>query len=254
MLFSKYEGTGNDFILIDDRTNRFSFDEKKIAHLCHRKFGIGADGLILLQSDKEGSFEMRIFNSNGKEAESCGNGLRCLGQFLLDLGFPKQSYAIKTHDRQVKISYLKEGVGVLMGKAQDLKLKIATEMGEVHFANTGVPHAVHFVKDVEKVNLHSLGPLLRHHSLFQPKGVNVNVAALQADQTIHVRTFERGVEGETLACGTGACAVAAIASELYCLPFPIHICFAGGKLKILLEEEGLLMVGSAHKVFDGIAL
>lgn len=242
LTFAKYQGAGNDFILIDDRTAQFPLDKAYIAHLCHRKFGIGADGLILLQNP----LRMRIFNSDGREAESCGNGLRCLGRFLLDLGFPKKPHQIKTHDRTVEISYLEDNIAVAMGEAKDLKLDIPTEKGPLHFVNTGVPHAVQFVPEVESAPLEVLGPYFRHHLQ-----ANASLAALQPDGSIRVRTFERGVEGETLACGTGACAVAYIASHLHSLPGPIPIHYPGGTLHITLHGKALLMAGPATKVFDG---
>jgi diaminopimelate epimerase len=249
LCFGKYEGAGNDFLLVDDRSS--TFNPAQVAGLCHRKFGVGADGVILLSLDDSANFRMRIFNADGTEAEGCGNGLRCLGQFLLDLGFPKKPYRIRVHNRVLELRFLSEGIGVLMGEPVNLSLNLSTEMGPVHFVDTGVPHAVQFVSDVEPLNLSLLGSQLRRHALFQPKGANANFAALQPDGSIRVRTFERGVEGETLACGTGACAVAAIASTLYSLPYPIPIHFPGGTLHIFFEGKKMLMVGPARKVFEG---
>jgi len=229
--FAKYEGAGNDFILIDDRDGSFAADVQK---LCHRKFGIGADGVILFQKD----FRMRIFNSDGTEAESCGNGLRCLGQFIRDLGIPGEKHQIKIHDRAVEISYVEGKIAVDMGQPRNLKL----HLGPVHFVDTGVPHVVYFGEGIEE-----LGPVFRHQ--FK---ANANFAVLQPDGSIKVRTFERGVEGETLACGTGACAVAYIASKLYGLQGPIQICFPGGNLEVTIKKTGLVMTGPAKKVFEGL--
>jgi len=245
LIFSKYEGAGNDFILIDDRAGTFSLDAAAIRRLCHRNFGIGADGLILLQKD----FRMRIFNSDGQEAESCGNGLRCLGRFLLDLGLPRTKRSIAVHDRTVEISYVGDKIGVDIGEPKGLSLDIATERGVVHFVDTGVPHVVHFVNSVREAPLHELGPYWRHHPLFEPRGTNVNLASLEG--LIRVRTFERGVEGETLACGTGACAVAVVAHALYSVPSPVAVSFPGGDLEIEVAQNRLTMIGPAVKVFDG---
>jgi diaminopimelate epimerase len=245
--FGKYQGAGNDFIIIDDRDE--TFQPSLIPCLCHRKFGIGADGVILLQDP----FRMRIYNSDGLEAETCGNGLRCLGRFLLDLGFPKQKYRIQTIDRDrfVEISYIDDLIAVDMGQPQDLTLHISSECGPMHYVNIGVPHAVLFVDNVDTAPLDILGPFLRHHPHFQPKGTNANLATLQSDNSIRVRTFERGIEGETLACGTGACAVALIASHLHQLPNPILIHYPGGDLTITQTQNRLILAGPAHRVFEG---
>jgi diaminopimelate epimerase len=246
--FVKYHGAGNDFILIDDRA--LFFDSTQVPSLCHRKFGIGADGLILLQPHDVADFRMRIFNSDGSEAESCGNGLRCLMQFLLHLGLPKKSYRIATADRIVEASFVGEKISINMGKPLHVK-QLYMDRQEVHFLDTGVPHTVLFVPDVHSVDLPKNGADLRYHAAFQPRGTNVNFAALQADGSIQVRTYERGLEGETLACGTGAVAVAFAAAKKYKLPNPIHICFPGGTLEMYVEGEEVRMVGEAVKVFEG---
>jgi diaminopimelate epimerase len=246
--FVKYHGVGNDFILIDDRA--LFFHTALVSSLCHRKFGIGADGVILLQNDPVADFRMRIFNSDGSEAQSCGNGLRCLMQFLLHLGFPKKPTRIATADRIVEASYLGEKVAIEMGEARDVKRLYITER-EVHFLDTGVPHAVLFVPAVEGIDLMREGPVLRHHASFQPRGANVNFAAIQSDGAIRLRTFERGVEGETLACGTGAAAIGFIASLKYGLPNPIQIHCLGGSLEVYVEGRSIRLVGQAVKVFEG---
>lgn len=239
--FGKYQGAGNDFILIDDRRLFFpTADSIFIHHLCDRKFGIGADGLILLQPD----FRMRIFNRDGNEVESCGNGLRCLARFISDLGeTPSQ---IRVGDQIVSIDLQGEKIGIEMGAARDLKLHFATEKGVVHCVNTGVPHVVFFVPKVEEIDIATEGPYFRHRF-----GANANFAAVQPDGSIRVRTFERGVEGETLACGTGACAVALIAQKVLGLSDSIPIDFPGGRLEIQLRGNKMKMIGPAVKVFDG---
>ncbi len=246
--FTKIQGAGNDFILIDDRAGSFSLGESEIRRLCHRHFGIGADGLILLQ--REDIWRMRIFNSDGRETEGCGNGLRCLGRFLLELSLPFKNTPVRVSDRIVEISYIGDKIGVDMGEPRGLSLHIATEKGIVHFVDTGVPHVVHFVDAIEYAPLDELGPFWRRHPRFAPKGANVNLAALE-DGRIRVRTFERGVEGETLACGTGACAVALVAHTVYSIPSPIAISFPGGELEIQIEQNRLVMIGPAVKVFEG---
>jgi diaminopimelate epimerase len=249
--FSKYEGAGNDFIIIDDRKR--SFPVSAVKHLCHRRFGVGADGVILLQLDQDADFRMRIFNSDGSEAAGCGNGLRCLMRFIADLGLPHQTYRIAAGDRILQADYREEGIGVEMGAMRNLQLSQMIDDMEIHSVDSGVPHAVWFVPDVDEVPLETLGPYLRYHSHFAPKGTNVNIAAVQKDGTVRVRSYERGVEGETLACGTGATAVAVIGSYLFHWEGPVKIRFKGGDLSIYLNE-GIWMVGGAQKVFEGSLL
>lgn len=247
--FSKYEGAGNDFILIDDRSP--FFDPSWVPKICDRRFGVGADGVILLQKSATADFRMRIFNQNGTEAESCGNGLRCLGMFISDLGFSRKLYFIEIHDRVVQLSFKQDFVRILMGESKSLQLHLPTSFGPVHFIDTGVPHAVFFMEHVRSAPIESLGPFLRHHPLFGSKGANANLAELQLDGTIYVRTFERGVEGETFSCGTGACAVAAVARTLYKLVDPIKIVFLGGILEISFLGDEIAMSGPANRVFTG---
>ena len=249
--FAKYEGAGNDFILIDDRDPHFPSDDKTlIRRLCHRRFGIGADGLILLQEDPGADFRMRIFNSDGSEAEGCGNGLRCLMQFIADLNLPKQPYRIAVMNRILNADYRENGIGVEMGEMLSLRLHQNIDGMDIHFVDSGVPHAVWFVPDVDKIPLEMLGPSLRYHPCFAPKGANVNIAALQKDGSVRVRTYERGVEGETLACGTGATAVAFIGVQLFHWKSPVKIRFKGGDLDIYIGPS-IWMVGGARKVFEG---
>ena len=248
LCFGKYEGSGNDFILVDDRS--LSFSSSRVSSLCHRKFGIGADGLILLQTDPKADFRMRIFNADGSEAESCGNGLRCLLQFLRDLGEPFEKVRIAAGSRIVE-GVWQDGLPCInLGAPRDFR-KVQIGGWEVHAVDTGVPHAVLFVEDVRAVDVERLGPFFRHHSLFQPRGANVNFAELQKDGSIRVRTYERGVEGEVLACGTGAAAVGLFASRFFSLPNPLSIRSAGGTLSIHLDRGEIWLAGPATKVFVG---
>ena len=185
--------------------------------------------------------------------EGCGNGVRCFARFLKDLGVPGP-YQISVHDRLVEAQCEGNLVRVAMGEPRDLRLHLDTEHGPVHFVDTGVPHAVLFVPDAEGTPLDSLGPFLRHHPLFQPRGANGNLAQLCPDGTIRLRTFERGVEGETLACGTGACAAAVIAAQVYGLPSPLKICCTGGDLEIRWDGRKIFMAGPAKRVFEGSLL
>lgn len=249
--FSKYQGAGNDFILIDDRALFFpTANPPLIQKLCDRKFGIGADGVILLQRGKD--FRMRIFNRDGSEAESCGNGLRCLLRFAEHLGYPRQSYAIETMDRVVQAHFVEDQIGIEMGVPRDLRLHWEIEGESLHFVDTGVPHAVVLVEDFQTFSFQNRGAYLRHHPQFGPRGANVNFVKQLDSGALQVRTFERGVEGETLSCGTGATAVAAVAAQLFQLPSPIITHFPGGVLAIYIHANGVYeMVGPAEKVFEG---
>lgn len=258
--FSKYSGCGNDFILIDNR-NCFFQEGQLVQDLCHRHQGIGADGVILLEKSKQCDFRMRIFNSDGSEAEMCGNGIRCLMMFIQELGLNKPECKIETMHRQLFIQITDGKVVTHMGNALDirwdLQLTIQSQLIEVHYLNTGVPHAVHFVDHVDRVNIAQIGPQIRHHPLFGEKGTNVNFVQLLDTQKIKIRTFERGVEAETQACGTGASAAALAAVIQKALQPPITVIFASGEEIIidLIKHDTLpteiIQIGPARCVYKG---
>lgn len=225
--FSKYVGAGNDFICIDDRSLNFPVEDKPlIQRFCHRQFGIGADGLVLLQPSARADFKMRIFNSNGSEAEMCGNGLRCLAQFCKKLGFDRLQGNIETLAGILRFYLMGSEVAVEMSQPHSYRwhLKLPIMPGfVVHFLNTGVPHAVHFHPHMAEIDIEQLGKEIRFHPEFQPDGANANFASIDPSGEIWCRTYERGVEAETLACGTGATAAALAAAYLYHLPSPIRV-------------------------------
>lgn len=242
--------------MIDDREESFPLqnvleNQKLIRTLCHRKFGIGADGVIFLQKDLVSDFRMRIFNADGSEAESCGNGLRCLFKFLQELGFPNQKYTIATGKNAVEGFLEKDEVFINMKKPKNLRLSIQTKWGDVHFVDSGVPHIVQIVPDVQKVDVLKIGAFLRGDPQFQPKGANVNFVSFASKDTLFVRTYERGVEGETLACGTGAVAVSRVIDELYPPSSSHQIIFPGGPLEIFSEGKSYWMKGTANRIFSG---
>lgn len=261
--FSKYSGCGNDFILINNRGGSLRLNEKTIENLCDRNRGIGADGIIFLENGREGSdFGMRIFNRDGNEAEMCGNGLRCLGQFIYELGFDKKAYRIQTKERSLKIDFADGLIKAEMGDAvdlnMDLKLEIEKNPLDCCFLNTGVPHAVVFVEDIKKISVNTLGRQIRHHEQFSPAGTNANFVQKNSDNQIAIRTFERGVENETLACGTGAAASAISACLKWNMNPPIEVVFSSGeKLEITFTHEGkaftsITQTGPALKTFHGV--
>lgn len=221
--FSKYVGAGNDFIMIDNRENKFSRTPSLIKALCDRKRGIGADGVITVEKGTNTPFRMRIFNSDGSEAEMCGNGIRCFKRFLEELGIPNSPIQVETKERLLEISRSGINVCATMGDPVGLKTNIVLDdEHQVGYINTGVPHVVKFVQDLEEITINESGAHLRHHPHFQPEGTNVNFVQMKGDE-VWVRTFERGVEGETLACGTGAVASAILASLRFNLSAPITV-------------------------------
>ena len=261
--FSKYSGCGNDFILINNRDYALDLTEKTIKSLCDRNLGIGADGIILLENGREGSdFGMRIFNRDGSEAEMCGNGLRCLGQFIYELGFEKKPYTIQTKERALKVDFANGLIKAEMGDAVDLnmglKLTIDKSSLECYHLNTGVPHAVVFAEDIKKIPVETLGRQIRHHPHFFPAGTNANFVQKNTDHQIAIRTFERGVENETLACGTGAAASAISAFQKWNMKQPIEVVFSSGDtLEITFTQEGnafrsITQTGPALKTFHGV--
>jgi len=246
MKFAKYEGVGNDFILIDDRNQEFSYSPELVRNLCHRRLGIGADGLILLQNHPTADVQMRIFNADGFETSSCGNGLRCFMRFLSDLGYPERTTCIAIGDRVLSADYRSDGIAIDMGEMRDLQLNIALEGHQLHFVDSGVPHVVSF----DPAPLETFGPYIRFHRHFAPHGANVNICD---PITCKIRTYERGVEGETLGCGTGVTAVAVIGSQLYGWESPVSIHCPGGTLTIHFDSslKSVIMVGPANRVFWG---
>lgn len=226
--FSKYSGCGNDFIMIDDRALLFPFqDNVLIQKMCHRQKGIGADGLILLQMSQKFDFRMRIFNSDGKEAEMCGNGLRCFAKYAQEIKIaPQSSYCIETICQHLEVSFLQNQVQTSMPTPiflnSDFSLTVDEKSYSCTHLNTGVPHLVIFVENVDAIDVNGLGQKFRFHPLFAPKGTNVNFVEKIEGNILKVRTYERGVESETLACGTGCVAAAACARRKWKLNPKIH--------------------------------
>lgn len=226
--FSKYSGCGNDFIMIDNRSCTFpSNNAALISRLCRRPEGIGADGLILMEASRKADFKMRIFNSDGKEAEMCGNGLRCFNKFLLELGFTSPFHEIETMERKLQVRMAGENVKASMGDPKDIRMNILLLIDGkeyiVHYLDTGVPHAICFVDCVDDLPVNTLGREIRFHPIFQQKGANANFVHCSGASSLSIRTYERGVEQETLACGTGATAAAIAAYLKFKMKPPISV-------------------------------
>lgn len=259
--FSKYEGCGNDFILIDNRNTFFPFEKKSlISKLCHRSIGIGADGLILLENSSAGDFKMKIFNSDGSEAEMCGNGIRCLARFISEIGAAEKDFTIETMAGISEIAIEKGSVAVSLPEPTELQWNLSLPLGAsplpFHFLNTGVPHAVFFVEDLYVEKWFKIAPEIRHHPFFLPRGTNVNFVQIK-NHEIYIRTYERGVERETEACGTGATAAALAAGFIHQIPSPATVFpKSNTPLQIFFECEkekifNVKLAGPAQKIFSG---
>ncbi len=215
--FAKLVASGNDFVLLDLRRHGGSLDLKKTAKIiCHRKLGIGADGLLVLERSKKADVKMRIFNADGSEAEMCGNGARCVVYFLANDAVRKIKGKVRVDTKAGVLKAESFGSRVKINMTnpksarQDLKISLNRHQLKLNFINTGVPHAVILCEDIEKINVYSLGRLIRFHKRFKPAGANVNFVEPVGLNRIKIRTYERGVEEETLACGTGSVAGAII--------------------------------------------
>ena len=253
MDFFKYQGTGNDFVMIDDRSEAFPVtNQALIEHLCHRRFGIGADGLILLRNDADYDFQMVYFNADGAEGSMCGNGGRCIVRFAHDLGL----FESETRFRAV------DGEHIAVVCEEDIFLKMSTvtcieERDGLTFLDTGSPHVVRFVDDLESLDVVAEGRAIRYSSTFEPSGTNVNFAQVLDDNTLFVRTYERGVEDETYSCGTGVTAVALVAHQQRSMNDPVFIQTIGGNLRVSFNAlpdgsfDNIYLIGPAKRAFTG---
>ncbi len=201
--------SGNDFIVFDNRRSNLKNGSEIAMSVCARTTGIGADGLIFIEKSKKADFKMRIFNPDGSEAEMCGNGIRCAALYKA-----KKNARIETLAGFLNAKIQNDGINVKMTDPKDLQLNINLNIDgrvyQVNYVNTGVPHAIYFVEDLESANVRMLGRLIRYHRQFEPEGTNVDFEKILDQDVIMIRTYERGVEAETLACGTGSVASALI--------------------------------------------
>ena len=252
--YYKYQGTGNDFILLDNRENIYkSITSEKVKFLCHRRFGVGADGLMMLNNKDDYDFEMKYFNSDGKEGSMCGNGGRCILKFALFLGIKKPKYnfiaADGAHEGEIDFS------GDVRLKMMDVS---GVEFSYSHYVlNTGSPHYVKAVADVNQVDVVVEGRSIRNSRDFAEQGINVDFVETIDDDTIFVRTYERGVEDETLSCGTGVTAAALVSAHNDRGFNRVEVKTIGGKLSVEFEKmsdkefRNIWLVGPAEFVFKG---
>ena len=264
--FTKMSGTGNDFIIIDHRKQLLDQDEFSsfAKAVCRRKFSAGADGLILIEDSDDADFRWHFYNGDGSVAEMCGNGARCAARFACEKKIAPAAMCFLTIAGEIRAEVREDSVKLAMtspvGLALDQQVELDGGWQTVHSINTGVPHAVLFVEDGNKAPVVEWGRHIRFHDLYQPAGTNVNFVQMLGPDSLHVRTYERGVEDETLACGTGAVASAIIAGLLDQVESPVTVTTSGGEQLIIYfsiqnrfsaEITDVFLEGPAHFVYEG---
>lgn len=263
--FFKYQGTGNDFILIDDRDSFFDSENTQlIAKLCDRKFGIGADGLILLQLNDEVGYYMKYYNADGNESSLCGNGGRCFAAFAAQLGVVIEKTKFMAIDgvHDAIIGQLEKNSRFVKLKMNSVK-EIENPLYNTFILNTGSPHYVHFTdENLHELDLLSAAKKIRYNDIYASKGINVNFVSVTGDTSITIRTYERGVEDETLSCGTGVTAAAltlALSKKLPSDHYIISIKTLGGDLRVSYDFDAMensftniWLQGPATYVYKGV--
>ena len=252
--FIKMHGAGNDFILVDDRQETFPIsDASFLEKIGTRRTGVGCDGIILIQPSQTADVRMRFFNPDGQEQDMCGNGARCFARLAFDIGAAPEKMQIQTRAGKIEATVKGDQVTLLLTDPKDWKLDLDVGLDRsLDFVNTGVEHAVLRVDDLGAVDVDSLGRNVRFHDLFSPLGTNANFVQVESDGTLSLRTYERGVEAETLACGTGAAATAVIAQKRGWVDLPVAVHCAGGyDLVIDSGSNGTTLSGGAEYVFSG---
>ncbi len=252
MQFYKYQGTGNDFILLDNRDGNIKLTREQVATLCHRHFGIGADGLMLLENAEGYDFRMVYYNSDGNESSMCGNGGRCLVAFAKSLGLINDSARFLAVDGEHSAT---------IGENDLISLQMKDVTGitiyeDHNILNTGSPHYILWIKDVKNADVQKEGKRIRNLPEFQKEGINVNFVQLH-DGILSVRTYERGVEAETMSCGTGVTAAAIAATAKFMGEFSTDIETPGGNLEVSFVKDDptsakeVVLTGPAVFVFKG---
>jgi diaminopimelate epimerase len=260
--FTKMNGAGNDFVLLDNRDRKIQLSAAQITCMCDRHRGIGADGILLLEPADDGAdFRMRYYNADGGEAEMCGNGARCFARFADRVAGPLESLSFETPAGVIGAQLQGTRVSLRMSDPKDMRLDLEVpvekEKLRVHYIDSGVPHVVMPVPKVEEVDVKAVGWRLRHHETFSPRGANANFLERRGEREIAIRTYERGVEDETLACGTGVVASALIFAVTEKVEGPISVLVRGGDvLEVGFTREGdrflnVTLSGPADFVFDG---
>lgn len=256
LIFEKYHGTGNDFILMDDRENKLQLSKEQIEFLCHRRFGIGADGLLLLRSSVSYDFEMVYYNSDGLPGSMCGNGGRCIAAFAFKKGIVKNNMRFIAADGPHEAEIISSDPMEVRLQMSDVS--VVEKNSDFYFLDTGSPHVVKFLREIDVLDVVAEGRKVRYNNRFRDKGTNVNFVVDKGAE-IFVRTYERGVEDETLSCGTGVTASALAASIMGVLKSGSESCNVrtpGGLLRVYFKptETGfnqIYLQGPAQFVFSG---
>lgn len=259
--FWKMSGSGNDFIIIDNRN--LSIDKTNIreiiAKICRRSLSVGADGVIFIEPSNKADFKWDFYNSDGSTAEMCGNGSRCAARYCYLNGITGKKIKFESIAGIIEAEITSDtNVKVKLTKPQDLKLDFEIPLEEKvfvgSFVNTGVPHVAIEIEDLNNFDVKRYGKQIRFHELFSPKGTNVNFYKVLPDNTVKIRTYERGVEDETLACGTGSAAVSFILHKKSILTPPINLITSGGMRLIIhiSNSDEIYLEGEARVIYKGI--
>ncbi len=267
--FTKMNGAGNDFVMSDNRELNFDLSGGDIRIVCDRKRGIGADGVILIEPEDNADFRMRYYNADGTEAEMCGNGARCAALFASTLGLGEAAddvtvVSFAAQPGLMEASVRGDRISVAMTEAigfeRDVILDTTAGKETVHLVNTGVPHAIAIVEEWDSITDEAVcerGRLIRQHKKFLPAGINANFVHCRKDGIVEIRTYERGVESETLACGTGSVAAAVVAGHLGLAESPVRLFTRGGEmLEVAFSmsptgASGVTLEGPAAVNFEG---
>ncbi|MBI1929747.1 diaminopimelate epimerase [Candidatus Poribacteria bacterium] len=260
--FMKLSGAGNDFVIIDNREGIVPYENTDfVTKVCKRRMSVGADGVLLVENADGADFRMRYFNADGGEVETCGNGARCISKFAYINGITPERMRFETRAGIYKSEIVASNVKVRMSDPTDIRLNFPLRLTDgVHnvcFANTGVPHVIFFVNPLEGTDVFNLGRQTRYHDDFKPAGTNANFVRVRNPQEIDIRTYERGVEDETLACGTGAIAAAIVSALLGKVTPPVSLHTASGSVLTIhfdLENGGaknVYLEGDARLIYSG---
>lgn len=265
--FMKFSGAGNDFVIINNLENLVdSTDTNFVQKVCERRMSVGADGVLLVEkADGIGTgsvdFRMRYFNADGGEVETCGNGARCISRFAYLNGIVTEKMRFLTNAGIYESEIVGDNVKVRMSEPTDIRLNVPLQLKDgvhtVGFANSGVPHVVFFVEDLDGTDVFDMGQQTRYHADFKPAGTNANFIRIQSSERLEIRTYERGVEDETLACGTGSIASAIVSAALGKVTSPVSVKTASGVvLKIHFdmsdgEPKNVYLEGDARVIYAG---
>ncbi len=263
--FMKLSGAGNDFVIINNLNRVLDSTDSEfmnfVTKICQRRMSVGADGVLLVEPTEDVDFRMRYFNADGGEVETCGNGARCISKFAYLNGIVSEQMRFLTNAGVYEAEIVSDNVKVRMSDPADIRinvpLRLEDSMHNVGFANSGVPHVVFFVDDLEATDVFDLGQQTRYHNDFKPAGTNANFIRIHSQELIEIRTYERGVENETLACGTGSIASAIVSATLGKVKSPVSVKTASGvvlKIHFDLENDeakNVYLEGDARVIFAG---